>query len=72
MPYRLLLNIALFTLLCTACASSSVTEQAMKADYPDLGAAAELSGDVWLNTEVPLRLADLRGKVVLLDMWTFG
>jgi thiol-disulfide isomerase/thioredoxin len=24
-----------------------------------------------LNTDVPLRLKDLRGKVVLLDMWTF-
>jgi hypothetical protein len=27
---------------------------------------------VWLNTNEPLRLEDLRGKVVLLDMWTFG
>ena len=43
-----------------------------RADYPDLGAAPELSGDVWLNTPAPLRLRDLRGKVVLLDMWTFG
>ena len=42
------------------------------ADYPDLGVAPELSGDVWLNTSAPLRLNDLRGKVVLLDMWTFG
>ncbi len=39
---------------------------------PDFGAAPELQGDVWLNTDMPLRLADLRGKVVLLDMWTFG
>lgn len=40
--------------------------------YPDLGPAPELVGDSWLNAAAPLRLADLRGKVILLDMWTFG
>jgi hypothetical protein len=39
---------------------------------PDLGEAPELENEVWLNVDAPLRLADLRGKVVLLDMWTFG
>lgn len=38
----------------------------------DYGMAPELSNDVWINTERPLRLADLRGKVVLIDMWTYG
>ena len=38
----------------------------------DLGPAPELENETWLNTDQPLRLADLRGKVVLLDMWTFG
>jgi len=42
------------------------------ADLPDLGAAPELENQVWLNTNQALRLEDLRGKVVLLDMWTFG
>jgi hypothetical protein len=42
------------------------------AALPDLGEAPELTNDIWLNTETPLRLADLRGKVVLIDMWTFG
>jgi hypothetical protein len=42
------------------------------APYPDLGPAPELTNDTWLNVHSPLRLADLRGKVVLIDMWTFG
>lgn len=39
---------------------------------PDLGPAPELTNEVWLNTEAPLRLADLRGRVILLEMWTYG
>jgi thiol-disulfide isomerase/thioredoxin len=40
-------------------------------NLPDLGAAPELTNNIWLNVAAPLRLANLRGKVVLLDMWTF-
>ena len=46
-------------------------QRALLAQYPPQGAAPELQNKVWLNSE-PLRLAHLRGKVVLLDMWTFG
>ncbi|MFC1878857.1 hypothetical protein ACFLZW_02980 [Chloroflexota bacterium] len=42
------------------------------ADLDDRGPAPELMNEVWLNSEQPLRLKDLRGKVVLLEMWTFG
>ena len=38
----------------------------------DLGPAPELHDSVWLNSDRALRLADLRGQVVLLEMWTFG
>lgn len=35
--------------------------------------APELSGHRgWLNTDKPLSLAGLKGKVVLLDFWTYG
>ena len=52
----------------------SQTDSAMPkvASLPDLGSAPELTNDTWLNVDSPLRLADLRGKVVLIDMWTFG
>jgi hypothetical protein len=39
---------------------------------PDLGLAPELTNNIWLNTPQSLRLADLQGQVVLLEMWTFG
>jgi len=35
--------------------------------------APELTGgDGWLNTDKPLSIAGLKGKVVLLDFWTYG
>lgn len=44
----------------------------MKANLPDLGPAPELKNDTWLNADEPIRLTSLRGKVVLLEFWTFG
>ncbi len=33
--------------------------------------APEISGHSWLNSK-PLKLAELKGKVVLVEFWTFG
>lgn len=38
----------------------------------DFGLAPELETTVWLNVDQPLRIENLRGKVVLIEMWTFG
>ena len=39
---------------------------------PDLGEAPEIHNDIWINSDAPVTLADSRGKVVLLEFWTFG
>ncbi len=38
----------------------------------DAGPAPEIDNDIWVNSDVPLTLASQRGKVVLLEFWTFG
>jgi thiol-disulfide isomerase/thioredoxin len=57
----------------TACSTAVVQpSKSGSAPLPDLGPAPELTNSIWLNTNIPLRLADLRGKVVGLEMWTLG
>ncbi len=51
---------------------NSVQSSGIQSSLPDLGPAPELTNEIWLNVDAPLKLANLRGKVVLLDMWTFG
>lgn len=48
------------------------TEELIVVNLEDLGPAPEIENEVWLNTERPLSLASQRGKVVLLEFWTFG
>jgi len=37
----------------------------------DRGVAPELTNTIWINSDKPLRLAALRGQVVLIQFWTF-
>lgn len=62
----------LIALVLAGCSARGRAAQTPPASLPDLGPAPELTNETWLNVEAPLRLADLHGKVVLLDMWTFG
>lgn len=55
-----------------ATAAPAATTTPVRAALPDYGPAPEFTNSTWLNTDRPLRLADLRGRVVALDMWTFG
>jgi thiol-disulfide isomerase/thioredoxin len=52
--------------------SKSISMHTESSALPDLGPAPELTSSVWLNTDAPLRLSSLRGKVVGVEMWTFG
>ena len=39
---------------------------------PVIGPAPGWENEVWINSDGPLPLGALRGKVVLLEFWTFG
>jgi hypothetical protein len=69
-----LLGLILGLTACTTAATESktVTIPASASSLPDLGSAPELTNETWLNVDEPLRLTDLRGKVIAIDMWTFG
>ncbi|NKQ37614.1 MAG: hypothetical protein HF973_18625 [Chloroflexi bacterium] len=41
-------------------------------DLPDLGEAPEIENTVWINADEPVTIASQRGKVILLEFWTFG
>jgi len=62
----------LLTGMILVLASCSSRENQEILTLQSLGPAPELENEVWINTDEPLRLVDLRGQVVLVDMWTYG
>lgn len=78
---KYLLMLFVIALTASACTAGSTTESttasttAKNVDTPTSGRtpAPEFpEGLDWLNVDQPLDLASLRGKVVLLDFWTYG
>ena len=66
-PLRWLQAATLLWVLCT------ILQEAVAAPEPNLPLAPEFpDGLEWLNVAQPLSLEDLRGKVVILDFWTYG
>jgi len=65
--------IGFLSIVLFGCAAQQADVDRQKpSSLPDLGLAPELTNDTWLNVDAPLRLTDLRGKVVIVEMWTFG
>lgn len=58
-------------LVMIAIGTSFLVQTQEESDLPNLYVAPELHEGNWLNSEIPLQLSNLRGQVVLLEMWTF-
>ncbi len=59
-------------LTCIVLAATVAAGPALAQRYTDTPAPAFPAGLQWLNTDHPLTLEELHGKVVLLDFWTYA
>ncbi|HEX5732213.1 MAG TPA: thioredoxin-like domain-containing protein [Blastocatellia bacterium] len=67
-----LLVILLLVAICLSLGATFQKEQNQMPEYEGKVNAPDFpEGMQWLNTEKPINLRDLRGKVVLLDFWTY-
>ena len=65
----MLLTTLLLGALCAA-GEDEIDARIRKEDRP---VAPSLEGaTAWINVEKPLAIGDLKGKIVLMDFWTFG
>lgn len=55
----------------TAVVAPTAAQAALLAGLKNWGPAPELANETWFNSP-PLRLAELRGKVVMVEFWTYG
>lgn len=60
------------TILASGTIAPEPTPKVAAISLPDMGQAPEILNEVWINTDEPITLASQRGKVVLLEFWTFG
>ena len=75
------ISLILLVFVLTACSSIPNTPNASStpelettkpaSSLPIIRKAPELHNEVWLNSD-PLKLADLRGQVTIVEFWTFG
>ena len=59
--------VVLAALLAAGLANGPAAAQALRIGAP----APEVAGDRWINS-APLTMQGLRGRVVLVEFWTFG
>ena len=64
---RWIASLVFVGLLAAGLAAGSVSGQAVRVGTP----APEVAGERWINSG-PLTTSGLRGRVVLVEFWTFG
>lgn len=71
-PILILISLILFFFVDFTCGQNKESEENQNLQYLGNITAPEFpSGLEWLNTNRPVTLKELRGKIVLLDFWTY-